>query len=102
MSVQTVAGGAMAEGHDVVASLRVKRQELLEEVGKMQVRGCICSTPMLFHKWSSNLSSGCDDVSFFQGLSQPPKWTAVALGTIQRARDTTDGLSQALPSQVED
>ena len=41
----------MPEGHDVVASLRVKRQELLEEVGKMQVRGCACYMTQLFHTW---------------------------------------------------
>ena len=39
----------MPQEHDVVASLRVKRQELLEEVGKMQVRGCACHIPLLFH-----------------------------------------------------
>ena len=49
MSVQAAAGGAMPEGHDVVASLRVKRQELLEEVSKMQVRRCTRHIPQLFN-----------------------------------------------------
>ena len=40
MPMQTHMGGATPEGHDAVAALRLKRQELLEEVGKMQVRGC--------------------------------------------------------------
>ena len=48
MSVQATAGGAMPEGHEVVASLRVKRQELLEEVSKMQARRCTCHIPQLF------------------------------------------------------
>ena len=39
----------MPEGHDVVASLRVKRQELLEEVGKMQARGGARHMPLLPH-----------------------------------------------------
>ena len=38
----------MPEGHDVVASLRVKRQELLEEVSKMQAGRCTCHIPQLF------------------------------------------------------
>ena len=40
MPMQTQGGGTAPEGHDAVAALRLKRQELLEEVGKMQVRGC--------------------------------------------------------------
>ncbi|CAK0771757.1 hypothetical protein CVIRNUC_003893 [Coccomyxa viridis] len=47
-SLQATAGGAMPEGHDVVASLRVKRQELLEEVSKMQAGRCTCHIPQLF------------------------------------------------------
>ena len=36
--MQTEAGLPISEGADVVAALRLKRQELLEEVAKMQAR----------------------------------------------------------------